>query len=473
MSLSNQELSDIAKEFSVVKSDQADSKAAIPNLQKQVDQKQEQVKRAYIPYNNAQISRVDPYEIERQWLDGNISSPLTQSQIETFGSNGKSTYFFPDTWLKNNAKLMDNGNGNPKTTNTSNESTQLNNSLDNQGLIATINFLRNGQTSSEPSNTLDASYSPGATTITVTTSGNTNGNLLYIAGSGTSALVRITNASGTTLTITELIAPANTIASSGTVIENIPGFTNTERNTLVSTTYQRILTQLTTRITTVAAIWNTALLNQLAQLNINIDAAAQITTAKTNVNTALTAYNTWLALSNTGTSGKFVNSSLDNLATAYNTRNSLIPTRVGQITTALGSVSQDGEGNFSGNGLYLQRYKCMNFLINMTDGALFQANSMKSLKGTSEQKVANASDKMATYSNLVRYAISTADPSGNKIAVDAANQFSSSDNILLTANDLPGISCTISSISGSSVTLSITIPKEYTKAAKAGIIKQI
>lgn len=473
MPLSNKDLSDIAREYATAKSDQADDKAAIPNIQEQITKKESQAERVYIPYNNAQIERATPYETEHRWLDGTTYTTITTQQITDAGNRTTGNIFFPLSWSKSNAMLTANGNGNPKTNSGNNESIVLSNTVENQGLISQIDLLRNGQSSARPTDNLDLAYSPGSPTIEVNDTGHTNGNLLYISGSGTSALVRITNVVGTTLTITEIIAPQNTISIGGTVVENIPGFTNSERNTLTSSSYQNILTNLTNRIISSAALWNTALNNQLAQLNINIDAAAQITTTKTNVNTAKTAYDVWFALSNTGASGKFVDTSLNDLATAYNTRTSQIPVRASQITTALGSVSQDAEGNYSGNGVYLQRFKTLNFLINGANGPLFELNGLRAAKTNFEQKVTNTADKLATYNNIVRYGAFTADPTGAVVKVDGASQFSNGENVLLTGNDLPSIQCTVNLVSGSNITLNITIPKEYTKASKAGIIKAV
>jgi len=473
MALSNLDLSDIAKEFAVAKSDQTDDKAAIPNIQEQVTKKDEQTARIYILYNNAHIERVTPYEVERRWLDGTTYATITQSQIETFGADGRVAYFFPVSWTKSNPQLQANGNGNPQTSNTNSESFVLNASLENQGLISQIDLLRNGQAGAA-SRVLDLAYSPGATSIELTLSSSfTNGKVLYIAGSGTSALVRITGIAGTTISISEIIAPASTIAIGGSVVENIPGFTNGERNTLTSGSYQRILTQLTNRIKTTAALWDTALANQITQLKINIDEPAQVTAAKTSATNARTAYSTWFALTDTGASGKFVDTSLNNLATSYNSRNSGIATRVGQITAGLGSVSQDAEGVFSGGGNYLQRHKCLGFLINTANGPIYQANGLKAAKTNFEDKVKSTADKLATFSNLVRYAGATKDPVGSTLIVDGASQFAPSDAVILTANDLASIECTIVSISGSSIVLSATIPKAYTKATKVGIIKRV
>lgn len=475
MPLSNKDLSDIAREYGVTKSDQTDDKAAIPNIQNEITKKEQQVTRSYVAYNNAHLERATPYETEHRWLNGVTYTTITTSQIETFDpTTGKVTYFFPPSWTKSNAQLQPNANGNPKTTSTGSESYVLNTAIENNGLLSLISLLRNGQSSAVISDTLTSPYSPGDPTIQVSNSGHTNGNILYISGSGTSAAVKITNVSGTTLTITEIVAPQNTIVVLGSsVIENIAGFPNTERQNLTSVTYQNILNGLTSKIITAATSWDTTLSNQLTQLNLNIDNAAQVTTAKNSVNTARTAYSTWFGLSNTGVSGKFVNTSLDNLATAYNARNSFIPTRATQITTALGVVSQDSEGNYSGNGIYLQRFKCMNFIINTSNGPLYQANGLKSAKKTFEQKVANAADKLATYNNIVRYANFTADPVVSTVKMEGLSQFTIGETVLLTGNDLPSISCQLSNIVGSEATLSITIPKEYTKASKSAIIKAV
>lgn len=473
MALSNLDLSEIAKEFAVAKGDQADDKAAIPEVQGQIVKKDEQTARIYILYNNAHVERVTPYEVERRWLDGTTYTTITQSQIETFGVDGRVAHFFPTSWTKSNPQLTSNGNGNPTTISANSESGALNGSLENQGLISQIGLLRNGQAGAA-SKTLDVAYSPGAGSITIDfVSGFTIGKVLYISGSGTSALVRITGIAGVVISITEIIAPAGVIGIGGSVVENIPGFTNAERNTLTSGSYQRILTELTNRIKTTATTWDTSLANQLAQLNINIDQPAQITAAKAAITPARTAYTTWFALTDIGASGKFVNTSLDDLAVAYNARNSGMAARVSQITTGLGSVTQNSEGVFSGSGNYLQRFKCLGFLINTANGPIYQANGLRTAKTNFEDKVKSTADKLATFSNLVRYGAGTKDPVGSTLTIDGVAQFAALDTVILTANDMASIECTITSISGSSVVLSATIPKEYTKATKVGIIKRV
>jgi hypothetical protein len=284
----------------------------------------------------------------------------------------------------------------------------------------------------------------------------------------------ITGVSGTTLSITEIVPPASPIGIGGSVIQNIPGFTNAERQTLISASYQNILNGLTARIVTAAGTWNTVLTNQLTQLNLNIDVAAQTTIAKNAVQTAQTAYSTWLALANTGISGKYVDTSLTNLATAYNTRNSGITPRVTQITTALGVVTQDTKGNYSGNGLYVQRYKDINFLINTANGPIYRLTGVAAAKVIFEQKVANSADKLTTFTNIVKCSLFTQDSTGTTaIEVEQPTQFVATDVILVNGNDLPSIEATIVSIVGSIVTLDKTIQTDYGIASKASISKRV
>lgn len=475
MPLSNKDLTDIAKEFAIAKADMISDKAVIPKLEEELDKKNDQADRMYIMYNNAHVERATPYEVERRWLDGTTYSTILKSQIETFGpTTGKADYFYPVSWTKSNAQLTPNGTGNPTGSDSNSEKTLLQNTLENNGLIVLTNFLLNGQASAATNRTLSVPYSPGDNVITFgVTHDFTVGRYLYISGSGTSAMVRITGSTMFAVNIAEIIQPAGTIMPGSTVVENIVGFSNIERQNLTSTSYQNILNQLTTRISATAALYATALDNQLAQLNINIDSPIDVAAAKNSVETAKTAYSTWLSLSPTGVGGRWTNAGINPFISSYMVRNGGFATREAQITTALGSITQNAEGDYSGVGVYLQRFKCLNFLINTANGPLYQANGLRIAIANYEQKVANNADKLATYSNLVRYAEMTRDPSGNSSEFDGAYYFSPGDAVLLCGNDLPGVECTVTAISSDQITLSIAIPEAYNKEAKGSIIKRV
>lgn len=474
MPLSNKDLTDIAKEFGVTNSEVTDDKSSLPPIADEILKKEQQTARLNVLYRDSNDERVVPYQIEKQWLNGVISNPITQNQINAAAARADGNIFFPNSWSKSNAMLTSSANGNPTSNTLNNESTFISGSIENNGLLSMIDLLTNGQSSSIGTNNLNIAYSPGATSITLDFGETqTVGKLLYIAGSGTSALVRVTGASLANINIQEIIPPANTITS-GSVVENIPGFSNSNRQTLTNSTYQRILTELTNNISSAVNSFKTCLQNQLTQLNLNIDNPSQTNTAKTNVNSGISGADIWLALSNTGVSGRFVDSSLNNLISVLNTRSSQIPSRLSQISSNLGTVSQNANGDYSGNGAYLQRFKSLNFLINSANGPMYQVNALKTSQTLFNQKIANSLDKLATFSNITRYGAFAEDSKTlPTIKITGAQAFAVSNVVLITGNDLPGIEATIIAISGDNVTLSKTIPKEYTKAVKAAIIKRI
>src|SRR5690606_33948033 len=102
---------------------------------------------------------------------------------------------------------------------------------------------------------------------------------------------------------------------------------------------------------------------------------------------------------------------------------------------------------------YLQRFKCLNFLINSSNGPQFQLNGLNSAKLNFEEKVKNTADKLATFSNIVRYGGFLGEPTGSVIKIDGANQFQVSDAVILNGDNLPSIECTIVNITGTSVEL--------------------
>jgi hypothetical protein len=325
--------------------------------------------------------------------------------------------------------------------------------------------------------TLDASYSPGASTIDVNSGGQTNGSLLIISGSGTSALVRITNVAGLTLTITEIIPPAGTIAIGGSVRQNIVGFTNTERNLLTSSLYQNVLTQLTSKISTRIGLWETSVLNQQSALNSNEDTDANITAAKTDATNTLTDIDTWQVLPNTGTLGtdsKYTDNNLLTITNRVTSRNSFRTTRVGQITSSLGAATQDAEGVISGTGFYSQRFKSISLLINLIDGPLSSFYGKDIIMAAAQQAQQNELGKQDIYNSRIKATKFKQNATGTtSISVVNSAGFAISNAILVIAENLPDIQATITAISGNNITLSVPVPADYVVGVKAAIVKEV
>ena len=476
--LTLQQLSDIGKEligsFDKIKASN-DNIAEVQKDRADLYKKYQNFKTFYDKFNNMAIA----YETERRWLDGTTYTQIPFSQIDDAAQRKDGNAHYSGTWDKFTPQITANINSNPTSVSGGHENITLNDTLPNNGLIALLTFLTNGQTSAVTNHTLTAPYSPGDPTIDINIGTQTIGNYLFISGSGTSAMVLVTNAVATTITITEIVPPASTIGIGGTVVENIPGFTNSERNTLTSVSYQNILTELTNRIITRVATWKTVLQNQLTQLNANLDTdnAAQITAAKASVNTAITDITTWQALPNTGTmltDSKFTNNNLLLLSTQYTARNSFRPTRVSQIQAALGLATQDAEGNIGGTGIYSKRFKAISLMINSIDGPFYQYYAKLKQIDVSKQNIQNEQQKQELFSTSVRSAPLASNGTGaNVVAVKTVSGFTIGDTVLLIANSQDDLQATITNISGSNITLSKPIPNTYTLTLKSTIVKAI
>jgi len=421
---------------------------------------------------------ITAYETERRWLDGTTYITIPFSQIDDAAKRKEGNAHFSGSWDKFTPQITANVNGNPTSNSSDNEDIALNGALSDNGLLALINFLQNGQSSGVSSHSLNVAYSPGDPTIELVSGTQTVGKYLYIYGSGTSALVFVTGATGTMIDITEIIPPTGTIAIGENVIEGIPGFTNNERNTLVSSLYQNILTNLTNRITTRVALWNTALSNQLTQLSTNADSSPDIATAKTNIQTAQTAISTWNALPNTGTLGtdsKFTNNNLSDLATAYSARNSQRSTRVSQITSVIGTASQDAStGNISGTGIYTQRFKSISLMINSVDGPLFQYYSKLKLKNVNDQSNQNELGKLEIFSTTAKiFPLKSNAVGTNVVVLQNSAGLSVGNHVLVVANGLPDIEADVTNVAGNNVTLSKIVPATYTLVQKASLAKAL
>jgi hypothetical protein len=399
MGLSNLDIANIQKEIVTATTALAAARKVLPSLNTQASAKQESANNVKLLWADWNDYKAAPYETERSWLDGNTANPILMSQIEDAAQRTTSNIFFPSGWSNSNAMLTPSGNGNSFTTNTHSEANAI------SVMTSLYDILVNGQSSSVFGDELYAPYSPGATTITVKNGGQTVGDYLYITGGGTSAMVKVTSiqASGFNfnLGIVEYIEPTGTIPYNSAVISNIPGFSNSERTTLTSSSYQNILTGLTGQLSYWADIWNTALSNQLTQLNINIDSPTEISTAKTNVQTAQANYSVWEAYPNTGAGGKFTDTGLNKLTTSYNARSSEISGRVAEIVAALGSVTQDPLGNYSGVGVYYSRFKALNMLVNGADGAMYEAHGAVTAQSLFESKIANAIDRISMFQGVL------------------------------------------------------------------------
>jgi hypothetical protein len=393
---SNLDLANIAKEMGVSGTALSAAKAILPALGIQLEAKKESSSTTTLLWTDSNDNRVFPYESERFLLDGNQATPIIMSQIEDAAARTPTNVFFPTGWALSNAKLIPSGNG------LTIAATGLGELYDIDFLTRYINLIRNGQSSGVSNDILTSNYTPGATTISVQDGGQAINSYLVVSGDGQSALVKVTaivpNGPNYDISIIEIVAPGGVISVDGDVVSNFPGFSESQRESLTGSS---ILTGLASEINSGVNSWNNGLNSQLVQLKANIDSPTEITAAKNDADIAQASIASWNARPNTGSLNKYSDEGLDYLITVSGNRSSFIPTRVTQILTALGSVTQDPLGNYSGVGLYLLRFKSINLLINGADGTMHEVHGLTSVKGLFEAKVGNAMDKVSMFKNLL------------------------------------------------------------------------
>ncbi len=365
------------------------------------------------------------------------------------------------------------GNGNPTSSSGSHENIVLNDTFDNDGLLALTNFIQATQTGA--SDTVRLAYS-GGTTIDVVLGNQTPGEFLLVHGGGNSALLKTVSVdAGPTLTVTVVIATGGAIPMASTVTEAFT-FTNAERNDPSTSAYPNVLNGLFTKIETRVDLWDVALTNQLTELSGNIDLNPDVATADADATNAQTVVTTWLALPDTGSTGsdsKYTDNNLANIETEIAARNVFRPTRVAQITGALGTVAQDDQGKITGDGIYKTRFDTISLMINGLEGPLSQFYNLDISRSIINVQIDNGKTKKRVFSTKVLVTKFSENPTiaGPIGKVVSATGFSISDQVVVIGLGLEDIVADITDISGSDITLSKDIPLEYNADASAGLAK--
>lgn len=441
---------------------------------------------------------VTAYETERASIDGVNAGEFNETDIHNSAAQTTGNYFFPTTAPFNTfliPKIIARVNGGSATTLTPNETTKLSNpaaavSPSSNGITQIISILRTGFNDGAGADTTSAIYNPGDLTVTLNAAivGLVAGNRILVQGAAHSfiAVVISVGGAGTILNIYPITAPTVAIPGGASVSRVFGGFTQAERQALVASTaaQQDILDALTfvglNSLSTLVANWKSLLVTELAQLNLNQDSRAPqlatIATAKVNVNTAITAINVWQALPGIAVGGRYDNGPLTALSNAITVRQGQFAGRVAEIVGALGSVVDNGDGTFtfgtSNTDIYYKRYQYLNTRINRAFGSLTRAVKLQNSNNSLQDFVDNNDFLLATYLQNMTASQFSKDADGmNKININDASGFSSSDSIYVISETQPELSGVIINISGNIITLNFDVPVGYNKLDLARIFK--
>jgi hypothetical protein len=419
------------------------------------------------PFYNNYKNILTKYFDELKNINGESRPAYTDALLEDAAQLKDGNVHYPTTspvWAGLSPKSVNQNLGLPVTNLTDFEIQRLTNTT------TSISQLKSGFTDGTTSTTSTAAYS-GGTSLSVT--GGTfvaNQRIVVFAG-GRSALLKVTAvtvippvppATGSTnLTVTVLAAPAATISTGATVRNYFSGFTNTERESGTSS-LPEVQAYYQNNILAEVTAWKGFLNAQLSALNAN-DAvgteATQNSTAKSNVQNALSAISAWESAPATGAgTGKYGNTVLAPLENKVTDRTSQAPARATEINSSLGALAQSPDGSFTGSGNIYKLFQWIDLRISKSSGTLFSYYNFNLITGFIDDKILKANTKKAEYDQFMIVKKIVAEPNGsNTIKLDNATGLSLGNAVKIMDDVLPITNATVSGISGQFVTLSVPI----------------
>jgi hypothetical protein len=163
------------------------------------------------------------------------------------------------------------------------------------------------------------------------------------------------------------------------------------------------------------------------------------------------------------------------LQSALNTRNSFQTTRLGQLNTILGTVTQDlNTGEASGTGLYFKRYGLLNLRLDILAGSLMQLAGLQGSSGAQDAIISSTKSQKATYLSILPTSLLGSPGNGTTVvALADASMFQPGDAVWVIADQQDELQRSIKSVNGNSVTLNDIVPAKYNPGSKARLYKDL
>lgn len=412
-------------------------------------------KNLFDPFN----IRINSYQIEYGMLDGNLRTTIAEQNIQDAANKQLQNYFFPN---------------------------------DTNVVVPDLSASHNIWTKVKP---FALTYAIGRNYTEVYGSTQKEGDLIspilsFISSAG--SFTNIQNTTGQTCydgtcslsQYTDQVSCNNNsgIWTLGDHIANDPNI-QTLKNSLVSAVSALkafLITEASIIVTNDPNTSNQAL-NNAAINNIN--------------NIIIPAINTWLGYADFNTAHgqttcvgfnafnsnllaptKLHSTQLAALQSAINTRSSFITTRLGQLSTIMGSISQDlSTGDIiSSSGLYGQRYGFLVLRLNALGGSLSQLVSMSASSGAQDSIISNILSTKATYLSILPTSIFKAPGNGTtSITLTDTSLFSAGDSVYVMADNQEELRRAIKSVNNDTIILNDIVPAKYRPAENARMYKDL
>lgn len=431
-------------------------------------------------YTNYYANLMTQYHAELKYLNGQDRANYSIPEIANAGKLAGGNIHFPDSpiWIYFQPKSVNSNLGLPVGAWANTEPSSF--APINTELTRLLTGFTSGAiTSATATAFLAGSVEVNSTAFTVgdkvlfTTLGTTD----FLCGTVT-ALDAVPPLVGTRTLSISIIDSFGTIAV-GSIVRNFhPGFSNGKREgTIVQTLSEaEYMNSTETKIDAAVVVWFSRLSPQVTALTANDAPApekAQITTALADVNTTIGIINTWSALAATGAGvSRFGDTKLLLITNEMTSRTSQFATRIPQITTAFGSVSQVGDGTFTGSGHYFNFFSNVNIRVNKANGTLRNYYQMDLIISTFDQSIAVAQAQADRDSSTFFIKKLNADGNGTAtvVLVDSTGLVNG-ETLKFMSNTQPVLVVQILAISGNNVTLDVIIPSTYKKSEAARLVR--
>lgn len=450
---------------------QAQAVAAVVNKQKKLDTDNQNA-----VYSGNWINIIAQYHAEMKYLNGVQRSDYNPADIEPAGrlTDPNIHFITSPIWIKFQPKIAASNNGDATSVWANTETEALNRAT------PAIALLKNGWTDGAASTTTTGAYVALTGFPLTSAAGFTVGNRVLLE-SGTNYLYgTVLSVTGLNLMVTVISMSATEAAMTiGTTVKNFfVGFSFAQRESGVGTTVPQtaLMTYLKTSIDSCVTDWKSRLNAELAALNANDAVGTEKTqniAAKAQVNSHITVISTWQAFPSVGSLTSRYGTNLPALETDISARPAQYAARITEITTALGSVAQAGDGTYTGTGNYFNLFDNLNLRLNKAGGTLrtfFDSDLGVQLFTQMAVNIQNQANRDSAQF-VIRYF--TQDGSGTTIVVvDSVSGLAVSDSVKIMSKTQAVLSGTISSITGLNVTLSFSVSADYKFAEGARLVKQ-
>lgn len=403
---------------------------------------------------------INEYHNELKNKNGAARAAYTFAMLDDAAAQRAGNFHYPTSppWTQMKPKLIPENNGNPTTAHTPYELDQL------PKLTSAINLLKTGFTDGATDDTLTTAYVSGQD-VEVDTGPFTAGQRVVIDDANVSllAIIVAVKPPSTTgfkdLELNVLTNPAVVLGLGARIRNFHAGFSNTEREHTVIPYAPEVRDYWETLVDPEVTTWETTLTSQLTALNAMDPGGAENTqrdSEKTKVNAAKSAIDTWQAAPGTGAGvGRYGDTVLNPLQAKVADRTSEVPTRVTEITTALGSVTQNPDGTFAGAGHYLSLFKWVDIRASKAGGSLFAFYGFDLIFKFLDQKILTATNQKAEYDAKILVKKLTEDADGTPfVKLTDVTGLAISDSVkVLDDTATPILSTTIVGFGGNTVQL--------------------